>query len=78
MVETVKGHVTVEATRKSIKFQQLLATLTVITGIVLLVVANQSPEDPAKEATIVNGTLTLTGGVIWSVFMRLARWWHHA
>lgn len=71
-------HVTVEGTRKSIKFQQLLATATIILGVVLLTVASQSNQGEARDATMLNGSLTLAGGAVWSGFMRMARWWQHA
>jgi hypothetical protein len=74
----VRGHVKTERTRKSLKLQQAVATITVATGIVLLIMSSQA-EVPANgyNALAVNGWLTFMGGIIWNLFVRMMTWWHH-
>lgn len=75
----IRGHVKTEGTRKSLKLQQLLATLTVALGIVLLVMSSQvQVAENETNAMALNGFLTLFGGIVWSLSVRAMIWWHHA
>ena len=74
----VRGHVTIEKHRKSLKFQQLLAIATLALGVVLIVMGAQSPGPQGQVAqATVNGTLTTFGGVVWLMAVKALMWWHH-
>jgi hypothetical protein len=80
MVDTqeIRGQVRTEQTRKSLKFQQLLAVCTVITGIVLLIMSSQAEVPEGGSNTLaINGFLTLAAGSIWNLIVRSLMWWHH-
>lgn len=71
------AEVTVQQTRKRIKVQQPFALLTFALGIGLMMMAGQSAEGPDKAALMGNGGLTLFGGVVWLLGLRVAKWWFH-
>jgi hypothetical protein len=39
--------------------------------------AGQTSEGPGKAAMMGNGGLTLFGGAVWLLGLRVAKWWHH-
>jgi uncharacterized membrane protein YvbJ len=63
--ETGERVVTVQATAKSIKTQQLLATILCCVGIVLIIAENSA------------GALLVVGGIGWFILTRFMAWWHH-
>lgn len=71
------AEVTVQQTRKRIKVQQPFALLTFALGIGLLFMGGQSDDAAQKSAMIGNGGLTLFGGVVWLLGLRVAKWWFH-
>jgi hypothetical protein len=75
-VNEVRGHVTIEKHRKSLKFQQLLAILTLVLGVVLVVIGSQQQGEATAAATI-NGGLTTFGGLVWLAVVKSLMWWHH-
>ena len=77
MANEIRGHVTIEKNRKSLKFQQLLAIMTLGLGIALVVIGAQSGQDGKVAAATVNGSLTTFGGLVWLVVVKALMWWHH-
>lgn len=74
----IRGHVTVEQTKKSLKMQRLLAILTLLFGIGLVIAGQQTGQDKVDaQLTQVNGTLTIIAACIWIVVLRVLVWWHH-
>lgn len=74
----IRGHVTIEKHRKSLKLQQVLSILTLVLGIVLVVVgAQQAGQDSAPATATVNGILTTLGGLVWLSVVKVLMWWHH-
>ena len=69
--------ITVQQTRKWIKVQQPFALLTFALGATLLIMGGQSADGPQKSAMMRNGALTLFGGAVWLLGLRVAKWWHH-
>ena len=76
LANEVRGHVTIEKNRKSLKFQQLLAILTLVLGIVLIAVGSQHQSEGVAAATV-NGSLTTFGGLVWLTVVKILMWWHH-
>lgn len=68
---------TVQMTRKSIKFQQGLAFLTLVFGAVLIVMGASEQEPGKPSQSMINGILTSVAACVWLVGMRLAKWWLH-
>jgi hypothetical protein len=71
------NHTTIEHTRKSLKVQGLLATLTLVLGVGLVILGTSSEQKPEQNMAMMNGILTSLAGVVWVVGVRVARWWHH-
>jgi len=70
-------HSTVEQTKKSIKAQSLLAFLTAALGVGLIALSSNSGTETDNQATMAVGVLTMIGGAVWMMGMRVAKWWHH-
>lgn len=68
---------TVQNTRKSIKFQQGLAFLTLLLGVGLIVTGVSTQEQGEPSQAMINGILTSVAACVWLVAMRLAKWWLH-
>lgn len=71
------AEVTVQQTRKRIKIQQPFALLTFVLGVTLLIMAGQAEDSTQKTAMMGNGGLTLFGGAVWLLGLRVAKWWYH-
>jgi hypothetical protein len=71
------AEITVQQTRKRIKVQQPFALATFALGVGLMIMAGQASEGPGKAAMMGNGGLTLFGGAVWLLGLRVAKWWHH-
>ena len=71
------AEITVQQTRKRIKVQQPFALATFALGVGLMIMAGQSSVGPDKAAMMGNGGLTLFGGAVWLLGLRVAKWWHH-
>lgn len=71
------AEVTVQQTRKRIKVQQPFALLTFVLGMTLMFMAGQTDDASQKQAMMGNGGLTLFGGVVWLLGLRVAKWWFH-
>ena len=71
------AEVTVQQTRKRIKVQQPFALATFALGIGLMIMGGQSPEGAQRAAMMGNGGLTLFGGAVWLLGLRVAKWWYH-
>lgn len=77
----MKNHVTVEATRKFIKVQRLIALLVMFIGMGLMAFgASKSGTPEAEPGAVVAGVgfLLLAVGIGWRVILRILQWWHHA
>ena len=73
----IRGHVTIEKSRKSLKFQKLMATLTLILGVVLIVMGgSENGQDGMSQARL-NGTLTVAAAIFWLGTTKALIWWHH-
>jgi hypothetical protein len=77
MADQIKGHVTTEKHRKSLKFQQLLATLTLAFGVALIVFGFQGSQPGKTSEAAVNGGITCFGGAVWLFITKALMWWHH-
>jgi hypothetical protein len=77
--DPIRGHVTIEKNRKSLKFFQTLAALTLIFGVVLIWQGAGQPADAAigPNKTLTNGIFTTVGGLAWLLVTKLLMWWHH-
>ena len=71
------AEITVQQTRKRIKAQQPLALLTFVIGVTLLMMGGQTEDSTQKATMMANGGLTLFGGAVWLLGLRVAKWWHH-
>jgi|688.fasta_scaffold1150348_2 hypothetical protein len=71
------AEVTVQQTRKRIKIQQPFALLTFVLGLTLMIMGGQEADGPQKTAMMGNGGLTLFGGAVWLLGLRVAKWWFH-
>jgi hypothetical protein len=71
------NHVTIEQTGKSLKLQKVLATLTLVLGLIIVAVGFQYASPEASRKTIANGWLTLAGGAVWFLSAKALSWWHH-
>lgn len=71
------AEVTVQQTRKRIKVQQPFALLTFVLGVTLLIMGGQADDASQKQAMMGNGGLTLFGGAVWLLGLRVAKWWFH-
>jgi hypothetical protein len=71
------AEITTQQTRKRIKIQQPFALLTLVLGVTLMIIGGQEPDGPQKTAMMGNGGLTLFGGVLWLMGLRVAKWWFH-
>jgi hypothetical protein len=71
------AEVTVQQTRKRIKIQQPFALLTFVTGVTLMIMGGQEADGPQKTAMMTNGGITLFGGAVWLLGLRVAKWWFH-
>jgi hypothetical protein len=71
------GEVTVQNTRKRIKIQQPFALLTFVLGVTILIMGGQTADAAQKTAMMGNGGLTLFGGAVWLLGLRVAKWWFH-
>jgi hypothetical protein len=77
-VPPIHGHVTIEKSRKSLKFQKLMATLTLVLGVVLIVIgASDKGQDGMSPASL-NGTLTVAAATFWLGTTKALIWWHHS
>lgn len=78
MSNRIRGHVTVENTGKGIKFQQILAWLTMLFGAGLWMAGSTEPGAAAGPTeTLKNAYMTMGGAAAWMVVLRVLRWWHH-
>jgi len=71
------SEITMQQTRKRIKVQQPFALLTFVLGVTLMVMGGQETDAAQKTAMMGNGGLTLFGGVVWLLGLRVAKWWFH-
>lgn len=71
------NHTTIEQTRKSLKLQRLMASMTLFFGVGLIIMAANNGEKPDSSPTMINGILTTVGGIAWIIGLRVAKWWHH-
>jgi hypothetical protein len=74
------NHVTVEATKKFIKVQRLVALGVMFAGMGLMGVAMlQQWDDQVQKASLAAiGMVILFAGMAWRGILRLLHWWHHA
>jgi hypothetical protein len=76
-------HVTVEGTQKSIKIQQLIALILLVSGPVLMIIGTQiaagtnRQDAPAGGFMLIAGTIMLFVAVVWRIVLRVMKWWHH-
>jgi hypothetical protein len=77
MAGRIRGHVTIEKTGKGLKFQSILAWLTLLFGVGLCVAGYSERADGGLTETAVNGYWTIGSAVAWMVILRMLRWWHH-
>lgn len=75
----IKGHVTIEKTRKSLKLQQLLGLFSILIGLSLIGAAVYGREPDSKEMSPIlpMGSLLFLVGLVWRVVTRIRIWWHH-
>lgn len=64
---------TVELTAKRLKAQQVLSTLTIVLGIVLMVVCFRRS---ALNGVTIGGLIALVG-MLWLWITRVRIWWNH-
>lgn len=70
------NHTTIEHTKKSLKLQQLLARLSFISGLLMLWLSGGFQGSTTEAAVF--GWVSLFGGIVWSLAVSMAKWWHHA
>jgi hypothetical protein len=51
--------------------------LTFVLGLTLMIMGGQEADGPQKTAMMGNGGLTLFGGAVWLLGLRVAKWWFH-
>ncbi len=70
----MKGHVTIEQTKKSIKVQEIVSFLFLGLCVLVLFIGLIGE----NESLITVGLIGLFVGSIWKyIFIRLQKWWHH-
>lgn len=69
------NHTTIELTKKSIKVQRLLARLTFFSGALMLWLSGGF-QGSTNEAAVF-GWVTFFSGIVWSLAVYVAKWWHH-
>ena len=74
-VNVIKGHVTVEKTKKWIKLLSLINKIAFIVGIVMIIVG-KNEQDP-NEDMFAQGIIIVVITVIMGLFLRIAKWWNH-
>ena len=77
MAGKIRGHVTIEKTGKGIKFQQMLAWITLLFGVGLCVVGHSDQNAVGMTETAANGYATVASALVWMMFLRMIRWWCH-
>ncbi len=65
--------VVTELTSKRLKFQTLLAAVTIVIGFVVIMNSGAS----GNVGSSVIGTLMLLVGLVWLVITRIRIWWNH-
>lgn len=74
-VTVVKGHVTIEKTKKWIKLLGLINTIAFIVGIGMIIVGKNEQEP--NEDMFAKGIIIVVITVIMGLFLRIAKWWNH-
>lgn len=76
--------VAIERTGKGLKAQGCLATIALLAGVVLLLIAivgsqdNRTSNHKADYSTVITvGAVLLAVSIPWMIYVKLATWWRH-